>query len=366
MEDRPTPLYQELAETFRRRIASGELAAGDRLPPVRTAAAEWKCDPGTVARAYALLAGEGLVLGRRGGGTRVMPGAINPARPGWGWAALVDRAEAFLLEAAASGHSTEQAESALAVAAARWDDVRRSRVSQPPSPRGAALRFAGSHDLALEVLIRTASETLPIEARFVGSLGGLMALARDEADVAGSHLWDETTGDYNIAFVRRLLPGRPVVLLTLAHRTLGLIVAPGNPLGISGLADLPGVRFVNRQRGSGTRVWLDAHLRDAGIDSSRIEGYDREERTHIAIARAVERGHADAGLGIGAAAAASGLGFVPLTRERYDLVFPAATWETGAGRAIAALVRSGAFGAAVEGLGGYDPSETGTDRLIQA
>jgi putative molybdopterin biosynthesis protein len=200
-----------------------------------------------------------------------------------------------------------------------------------------------------------------LSIKYVGSLGGLMALAQGEAEIAGTHLWDEATGTYNLPFVRRLLPGRRVALLTLAHRSLGLVTPPGNPQQLQDLADLarPDVRLVNRQSGSGTRVWLDAQLKDLAIPPESVLGYEREELTHLAVARAVDEGEATVGLAIHAAASAYGLDFVPLTQERYDLVLPESVWHSPAAQALTAAVRSLRFKEAVTALGGYDVSETG-------
>ncbi|MBS1196061.1 MAG: molybdopterin molybdochelatase, partial [Actinobacteria bacterium] len=243
--------------------------------------------------------------GYAGGGTRVRPGPLHPREPGLAWAGLVNRAESFLLEALGEGHAPSQAEAALAMAVARWGDLQRRAAPSPPPADGAAgLRFAGSHDLAFELLGQMLAPGMLASIEYVGSLGGLIALARGQADLAGSHLWDSATDTYNLPFVARLLPGRRAMVLTLAHRALGLITAPGNPKGIGGLADLarPGVRFVNRQPGSGTRVWLDAHLHRAAAAPTAVAGYEWEAPTHLAVARAVHDGAADAGLGIAAAA----------------------------------------------------------------
>jgi molybdate-binding protein/DNA-binding transcriptional regulator YhcF (GntR family) len=367
-----TFLYLEIAESLRRRIASGELQPGDKLPPVREMARRWGCTPGTVSRAYAQLAREGLVAGHRGGGTRVMPSALHPELPAWRWAALVNLAEQFLLEAISSGHTPVQAECALSVAISRWRELQREGI--PPSQLGPSVaagefRFAGSHDLAVELMARMLTEEIPnvrFSVEYVGSLGGLMALAQGKAEVAGAHLWDETANTYNVPFVQRLLPGCRVVLLTLAHRSQGLITPPGNPQGLQSLADLarPGVRLVNRQSGSGTRVWLDVQLKGLGISPESVAGYEQEELTHLAVARAVEQGEATVGLGIHAAASAYGLGFVPLTRERYDLVFLEAVWNSPPAQTLVAIVRSPSFKEAVVVLGGYDTSETGEERWI--
>lgn len=367
MPARRAPLHQQIAESLRRRIASGDLAPGGRLPPVRETAERWGCSPGTAGRAYEQLAGEGLIEGYAGGGTRVRPGLLDPREAGLGWASLVNRAEGFLLEAIGEGHAPSRAEAALAVAVARWGDLQRRAIPAPPTPHGAAgLRFAGSHDLAFEVLGGMLVPGTLASIDFAGSLGGLIALARGDADLAGIHLWDAATDSYNLPFVSRLLPGRRVGLLTLAHRALGLISPPGNPQRLASLADLarPGVRFVNRQAGSGTRVWLDAQLHQAGVDPAVVAGYEREVPTHLGVARAVHEGEATAGLGIAAAANAYGLGFIPLVTERYDLVLPEKAWATPPARALVEAVRSTAFAAAVAGLGGYDTTETGREEWL--
>ncbi|MBN1630202.1 MAG: GntR family transcriptional regulator [Thermoleophilia bacterium] len=367
-------VYLEIVDAVRRLILSGELGPGDRLPPVRTMAKRWHCTPNTVSRAYTALAQEGLVSAHRGGGTRVVApdeathGASRP--PEWEWASLVNRAEAYLLEALNQGHSAAHAEAALAAAIARWQDMRRQAASYRPAPGGAGqLRFSGSHDLSVELLSRTLSERQPpvsLTMEFVGSLGGLMALARGEADIAGSHLWDEATASYNVAFVERLFPNQPMLLLGLAQRVQGFIVPPGNPAGFATIADLtgPGVVLVNRQAGSGTRVWLDMQVREAGLDPKDITGYDREETTHTGVARAVAEGKATVGLGISPAAMAYGLGFVPLGKERYDLVIPLAEWDTPSVRALRSVVASPGFREAVAAMGGYDVSEMGTETRL--
>ncbi len=373
MKKTNTYLYLEIAESLRRRIASGDLSPNDKLSPVREMAQRWNCTPGTVSRAYAQLAQEGLVVGHRGGGTRVISGALNPERPAWQWAVLVNRAEQLLLEAISSGHTPAQAESALAVAVSRWQELQRAREgtrSQPaPAATADALTLACSHDLAVDLMARMLADeflSTQLVVEYVGSLGGLMALAQDKAVIAGAHLWDESSNTYNDPFIRRLLPGRRVALLTLAHRSLGLITPPGNPRGLRCLADLaqPGARLVNRQSGSGTRVWLDAQLQALGITPESVPGYEREELTHLAVARAVEQEQATVGLGIHAAAAAYGLGFVPLTKERYDLVLPEAVWNSGLAQALIAVVRSSRFKKTVAAFGGYDTTQTGQERWI--
>jgi molybdopterin molybdotransferase/putative molybdopterin biosynthesis protein len=223
----------------------------------------------------------------------------------------------------------------------------------------------GSHDLALDLLSNELAKRVPgasLASANVGSLGGLLALARDEAHLAGSHLLDEQTGEYNVSYIRTHLPDRRVVLLNLAGRVQGLILPPGNPKQILSLGDLARaeVQFVNRQRGSGTRVLLDYKLRQAGIDSRRIRGYQREEFTHLAVAAAVASGAADVGLGILAAARALGLEFVPLFGEQYQLVIPRDYYSSDLLAPLLEVLRDGSLKAQVEALGGYDVSQMGT------
>jgi putative molybdopterin biosynthesis protein len=223
----------------------------------------------------------------------------------------------------------------------------------------------GSHDLALDLLashMRRAAADAWLTSANVGSLGGLLALKRGDAHLAGSHLLDEATGVYNRPFVERVLPGQDVLLVNLAYRDQGFIVPPGNPQALADLADLarPDVRFVNRQKGSGTRVLLDYHLKQHGIAAERINGYAHEEFTHMAVAAAVLSGSATAGLGILAAARALGLEFIPLFKERYDLVVPRRHWESDLLAPLRATLANAAYRQAVTALGGYDVAAMGS------
>lgn len=362
-------LYEQIAESLRLQIAQGDLQPGERLPTVRDMAVQWDCTPGTVSRAYAILADEGLVTGHRGSGTRVTDNPLPLENAALHWATLINRAEHFLLEAVGQGYKPAQVWSALSVAMGRWETVQGGTPPPAAEPAEALLRFAGSHDLTIELLARQLAEGVPplhLALAFRGSLGGLMALARGEADIAGTHLWDEATDSYNAPFVKRVLPGQRVALVTLAERSLGLILPPGNPQQIESLADLTQrpVRWVNRQGGSGTRVWLDAQLRQAGVDTGAIAGYEQEKTTHLEVAQAVQSGAATAGLGICAAAAAYGLDFVQLTEELYQLAVPETVWERQSCQALLAALHAPSFLDAVEALGGYNTANTGQVQWI--
>jgi putative molybdopterin biosynthesis protein len=183
--------------------------------------------------------------------------------------------------------------------------------------------FSGSHDLALEAMASHLARHVQLLNFPVGSLDGLANLRLGLCQISGAHLLDES-GEYNTPYVRRLFPDREMDIITLANRTQGLISKAGNPKGIKRLADLarPNVRFVNRNPGSGTRLWLDTELKRLGIPSTRIVGYDRQVKTHSETASWIEAGQADAALGLQAAAHQHGLNFIPLFEERYDLVLP--------------------------------------------
>jgi putative molybdopterin biosynthesis protein len=222
----------------------------------------------------------------------------------------------------------------------------------------------GSHDLTLDVLGSLLSLHNPgfsLSSAHVGSTGGIMALRRGEAHLAGVHLLHEETGEYNIPFFNQFIPDVPVVLITLVERDQGLMVAPGNPKKITGLEDLlrQDVSFINRQRGAGTRILLDARLKEKGIDPSAIDGYQREEYTHLSVAAAIAAGSADTGLGVLAAARSLDLDFIPVAKERYDLAIPLEHIKNEAVVKLLKVVRSEEFRQTVESLGGYHTEKTG-------
>lgn len=353
-------LYQQIAESIRREIIEGRYRPGERLPGVRAMTSRWGCTPGTVQRAYQELARQGLIVSRPGQGTRVADSFRTPNETPLRRAALVHRAESFLLEVLTAGYSPGEVECAVRLALDRW----RALESTTVEPDARVIRFCGSHDPAVDWLSVHLPPTLlgrPVQIQFSGSLGGLIALAEGKADLAGCHLWDAETDSYNAPYVRRLLPNRRVALVTLAHRRFGLILPPGNPLQIKTLADLqdPQVKFINRQSGSGTRVWFDASLHNQGIDSAKINGYAQDVSTHSEVARLIAEGQANAAIGLESAASSYGLDFIFLAREQYDLIIPADTLPAFPVDQLAAWLQRGEVRAEIEALIGYDTTSSG-------
>jgi putative molybdopterin biosynthesis protein len=213
----------------------------------------------------------------------------------------------------------------------------------------------GSHDMTLDLLAQHLAERgHRLASANAGSLGGLVALKRREAHFGGCHLLDPATGGYNWRYIRQYLPGVPVTLITLVEREQGLIVPRGNPQGISGMGDVAreDVSVVNRQRGAGTRILFDYELEQAGLTPADVKGYTREEYTHLAVAAQVASGTASCGLGVRAAARALDLDFVPVTKERYDLVIPTAHQK--ALTPLLAVLHDEGFRTDVAALPGYD------------
>jgi putative molybdopterin biosynthesis protein len=238
----------------------------------------------------------------------------------------------------------------------------RVRLYRSPAEVEQTIFAIGSHDLTLDVLAQAlASRQRRLVSANVGSLGGLVALRRGEAHLAGSHLLDPQTGEFNLPYIRQYLPETPVTLVEWVGRIQGLLVKKGNPLQIHGLEDLtrPEVRFVNRQRGAGTRVLLDYHLERLGIDPAQVQGYDQEEYTHLAVAAAVASGRADCGLGVMAAAQALDLDFIPLFTERYQLDIPTVYYESELLRPLRDLMQDETFRRSVQGLPGYTVENMG-------
>ncbi len=236
------------------------------------------------------------------------------------------------------------------------------RLYRTPSELERTILCIGSHDVILDLLAQfLAQRGRRFVAANVGSQGGLIALRRGEAHLAGSHLLDPQTGEYNISYIRDYMPGIPVKVIAFVGREQGLLVRRSNPKEIRSLEDLsrPSVRFVNRQRGAGTRVLLDYHLKMSQISPDSIQGYNDEEYTHLGVAAAVASGRADCGLAIAAAAQALDLDFVPLFQERYDLVIPKAHVDGELLKPLFSLLQDAAFREEISKLPGYDISVMG-------
>lgn len=359
-------ISSQIEERVRLAVARGKLVPGQRIATVRALSKTLGVHVNTVSKAYGALAHDGVISTRRGGGTFVAERAASPQLREEREARLNTIVSRALLEAASLGFSPVEIEASFTLRLARWrqEALAPDQPKRPTAKRARELVIMGSHDLALDLLSSHMRRLSGVQmtSTHVGSLGGLIALARDEAQVAGCHLLDEESGEYNTPFVRRVLPGMPVVIVTLVGRIQGLLVAKGNPNGIRRLEDLArdDVRIVNRQKGSGTRVLLDSLLRKANINPLKLRGYEVEVDTHMAVAAAVAAGQANVGLGILAAARALGLDFVPLQNERYDIVIPRIYWDRPPVLAMRRLLTSQEFKDSVCELGGYDTSETGS------
>src|SRR5262245_22301434 len=243
-----------------------------------------------------------------------------------------------------------------------WLEAGARRGSRPARPgQTEALFAAGSDDPAIEWLLDALAGGPLLFTATVGSEAGLRALGEGRADLAWAHLVDPDSSEYNLPHVPRYLAGRPAVLVNFFHRDLGLLVWTGNPRKLAGVADLGrrGVRFVNRQPGSGTRHFVDAALTRAGVAPTAVTGYRTEVSTHWAVGLRVLRGEADAGVASRAVALALSLGFVTLTRERFDMVIPKDGFFRPPVQALVEAVRSDRFRRRLEGLGGYDTGQAG-------
>jgi putative molybdopterin biosynthesis protein len=309
-----------------------------------------------------------VVVTHAGGGTHVAPqpeGALYQRVRADRLGEIVGSA---VLQALGLGYRPEQIEAAVLGQLARWQ-VESSAEPAQPRPAEQTVLFVGSHDLTLDLLAARLQRRAPpvrLQTEFRGSLEGLMALAHDEAHLAGCHLLDEQTGEYNAPFVARLLPGQPIVLVILARREQGLMMRPGNPKAIRTLADLvrPDVTVAIRQRGSGTQVLLEHELRRAGLGPTAPRTSERVYGTHVAVAGAVAEGGADVGLGIRGAARAFGLDFLPIATEQYELAIPERLLDQPAIGAVLATLADEDFRRTVQELGGYDVARTGQRRLV--
>ena len=221
----------------------------------------------------------------------------------------------------------------------------------------------GSHDLILEIIadmMPQKYDNMFVSSTHVGSMGGLMSLKRGEAHMAPIHLLDEATGEYNVSYVKRLF-NEPMAIIKGVNRIQGIMVKKGNPLGIKNIEDLarPEVRYVNRQRGAGTRVLLDYKLKQLGIDGEMINGYEREMATHMSVAAAVASESADAGMGVLSAARAMELDFIEVAFEEYDFAVPVRFLESPHIKAFIEIIKSSQFKAELDRLGGYSGDDSG-------
>ena len=229
----------------------------------------------------------------------------------------------------------------------------------------ATLVSIGSHDNILDLLANQLHKQRPIvriSSAHVGSMGGIMAIRRGEAHLAGCHLLDEASGEYNVSFIRRFLADTPLKLVNLCHREQGLIVQKNNPLKINSFKDIAeqGLSFINRQGGAGTRLLTDKVLKDQNIEAKSINGYDHEEYSHMSVAAAVASGSVDSGMGIRAAAIALNLDFVPVAEERYDLIIPENFYHDQKITATLELIRTNKqFHEKIIALGGYNLKDCG-------
>ncbi len=233
---------------------------------------------------------------------------------------------------------------------------------QPLSLIRRTLMIMGSHDPLLDLLathLRLRAAGGRLVSVNVGSLGGLFALRRREAHIAGCHLFHPASATYNLPYLRRYLRDEPVALVTFAHREQGLILPAGNPLGLQSIADLRRARYINRQRGAGTRLLFDYLLEQQDIAPAEIAGYAQEEYTHLAVAAAVADGIGDCGLGLRGAAEALGLDFIGLTWERFDLAIPQRYLESPLAQALLETLRDDAFKRELGAQSGYRSDATG-------
>jgi putative molybdopterin biosynthesis protein len=236
------------------------------------------------------------------------------------------------------------------------------RLYVAPAEIEKTILAIGSHDITLDLMAQYLSlRDRRLTSANVGSQAGLVALRRGEAHLAGTHLLDPESGEYNLKYIQEYLPGVALKLVALVGRVQGLLVRKGNAKGIGSLKDLPrpDITFVNRQRGAGTRVLLDYNLAQMGIQPEQIQGYEQEEYTHLAVAAAVASGRADCGLGIAAAAQALDLDFIPLYQERYDLAIPGEYYTGPLLAPLLDLLKESDFQKAVAALPGYDVSLMG-------
>jgi molybdate-binding protein/DNA-binding transcriptional regulator YhcF (GntR family) len=368
------PLHLQIAQQVRNLIAIEKIKPGDHLPPVRQLAEFLSVNQNTILKSYLLLEQEHVVVAHKRGGTVVTAKTDDPNILVERQRRLSDIVSSDILKALAMGYSPEDIEANFHLQLARWREERQAGAPQAEKTPAAVMEkntiyIVGSHDMALNILVdlvQRNNKKTKIQVTNAGSLGGLIALQEERAHLAGIHLLDEETGEYNYPYVKKVLPGREVAIVHLAYRIQGLMFARGNPKNIKGIADLKrkDLTFVNRQKGAGTRVLLDIQLRQLGINSREINGYDKELDTHVAVGLAIAHKEADLGLGIEAAARSCNIDFLPLFRERYDLVIPIANYRSELLAPLLRAVASEEFKAVVNKAGGYDTAQTGATSFL--
>ncbi len=246
----------------------------------------------------------------------------------------------------------------------RAGETVRFRLFRPRKELEKTLFLVGSHDPLLDEiadLIHLSDPELSMRSCHVGSMGGIMAIRREEAHLAGIHLLDEKDGSYNISFVRKYFPRGGVRLVECVGRVQGLMIASGNPLRILDFQALsrPGIRYVNRQKGAGTRILFDFLCRKYGVDTGRLSGYENEKFTHTAVAEEIACGKADVGMGIYSVAKMYHLTFMPVCTEEYDLLISEESWETPMVKKLLSILNSEQFARRTKQLGGYRLHEPG-------
>jgi molybdate-binding protein/DNA-binding transcriptional regulator YhcF (GntR family) len=316
------PIYKQIIDQVKQLVANNQFKPGEKMPTVRDLSHRLGVNPATVARAYQDLEQEGILGASRRRGTIVMGEAESPQRMPLRQSRLSGIVNNLILDTLSQGYTPEEIEAAFTLQLARWRIQREAQESPAEttvkSESQKVLHIVGSNDMALELLVSRLKYKNPeivVQITPAGSLGGLLAIQEGKADMAGIHLLDEETGEYNYPYVKHTLQNMEVAVVHLADRIQGLMVAKGNPKNIQSIDDLkrPDIVFINRQKGSGTRVWLDYKLRELGINPSSIHGYTREMDTHLAVGMAIVKGEADVAMGIQAAANSCSLDFIPAT-----------------------------------------------------
>jgi len=368
------PIYLQIAEQLQQFIATEQIKSGERFPSIRDLGNQLSISPNTVAKAYLELERKQVVITKRGGGTIVSSTTDDPSFKEIRQKQLLNNVNDDIIKMLSQGYSSEELEAAFYACLERWREQKKNsekiQNSVPSTDKiEKTIRIIGSHDIILNMLVnifRQRVKDTEITTSDVGSVGGLIAIAEDKADIAGTHLLDEATGEYNLPFIKKILPGRDIVLVNLVYRIQGLMFPAGNPKKIKDLSDLrkPDILFINRQKGSGTRVLLDMQLKRLGIPSHKIKGYNVEANNHLAVALAISQGKADTGLGIEAAARSFGLDFIPFFRECYDLAIPLQTYRSELLSPFLSILTSDEFKRIINKLDGYDTSKTGTTTFI--